>query len=154
MCLCLFELSLLHIFPWWVDNIKYIASPTIMAEGHNICKLTEMLLVNGDQYSFLWSGDTTFEKLQNLFTKKLWRPLTINNLLLQECWFCNFSNVVAPDHKKLYWSPFTNSISVSLQMLWPSSMAIGDTIYLLLAKHHVDPCNKFNQTNLLLLPPL
>ena len=60
-------------------------SPTIMAEGHNICKLTEMLLVNGDQYSFLWSGDTTFEKLQNLFTKKLWRPLTINNLLLQGC---------------------------------------------------------------------
>ena len=39
-----------------------------MDEGHNICKLTEMLLVNGDQYSFLWSGATTFEKLQNLFT--------------------------------------------------------------------------------------
>ena len=35
--------------------------------------------------------------------------------------FCNFSNVVAPGHQKLYWSPFTNSLSVSLQMLWPSA---------------------------------
>ena len=58
--------------------------------------------------------------------------------------FCNFSNVVAPGHKKLYWSPFTNSLSVSLQMLWPSAMSVGDTFYLLLSKYHGDTCNKFN----------
>ena len=41
------------------------------------------------------------------------------------------SNVVASGHKKLYSSPFTNSISVSLQMLWPST-------------HHGKTCNKLN----------
>ena len=51
---------------------------------------------------------------------------------------------MAPDHKKLYWSPFTNSLSVSLQMLWLSAIAVGDTIYLLLSKHHGDLWNKFN----------
>ena len=40
-----------------------------MAEGHNICILTEKLLMNADQYNFLWPGATAFEKLQNLFTK-------------------------------------------------------------------------------------
>ena len=52
------------------------------------------------------------------------------------------SNVVASGHKKLYSSPFTNSISVSLQMLWPSAIIVGDTIYLILSSHHGKTCNK------------
>ena len=40
--------------PWCFGNSKYIVSSTVMAEGHNICKLTKRLLVNGDQYDFLW----------------------------------------------------------------------------------------------------
>ena len=81
LCLGSLELSLLHVFPWCFDNIKYIVSPTIMSEGHNICKLAEMLLVNGDQYNFLWPEATTFEKLQNLFTTNKSKWSRSNHLL-------------------------------------------------------------------------
>ena len=114
---------------------------SVLGFSHNIWDVRERLFILWLEADSVLSGCWTKGMISIVSTKWLLDHL----LLYMVNRFYSFSNVVALGHKKLYWSAFTNSLSVSLQMLWPSAMTVDDTIYLLLPKHHGDTCNKLRK---------